>query len=232
MLATSNIELLIHLPWPNELAKEADAHLADLCTKPASIAPVPYDGLSWKKTTLSSAESTSVPPHRLLYAWRIERNDYRGAAAALWERIEMLKLAQTQGVRGQDVDGELVETYLCLINCLVLVDEKMRWLLVQPFESNAVARKTRFAASSAGATDISGEFKRGTRRIVTVDDVRRDYQAHLDRMADFAAGRYPITLDGGFGDEADFVDEDVYMGGALPAPGTERGGMEVDIFAA
>ena len=156
----------------------------------------------------------------------------------------MLKLAQARGVRGADIDVELEETYLSLINCLVLVEEKMRWLLVRPIEMDGSSKKrTRFAVQGIDG-EGEGGIKRGTRRVVTVEDVRREYQGHLDRMADWKAGRYPLLLDdGGVDEDEDEVmeveapsdgEDDVVMAGALMPPGgTGMGtGMEVDVFAA
>ena len=196
LLSSRNIDLLLHLPWSADLAAEADMHLAELCTKPQQLNTVPLG---------SSGTSSTVPPHRLLYAWRIQRSDIRGAAAALWERIQMLKLGQSQGLRGPDVDAEVQETYLALINCLLLVDEQMRWLLVRPIELPR-PKQARFASVASGAGVKSDEIRRGTRRIVTVEDARREYQEELDRVANLQAGRFPINL---YGD--DDTDEDAVM---------------------
>lgn len=146
----------------------------------------------------------------------------------------MIKLAQARGYRGPDVDAELEETYLGLINCLVLVKEKMRWLLVRPVEVGVPGKRARFATAGSAIVDAGEEFKRGSRRIVTVEDVRREYQDHLDRVADLAAGRYPLELEHGGvedGDEEMQVDTDAMaLGPFVPANGAPQG-MEVDVLA-
>ncbi|KAL9050072.1 MAG: hypothetical protein Q9162_006862 [Coniocarpon cinnabarinum] len=232
ILSTSSISTLLHLSWPNELANDADTQLTKICSKPDSLAASQYSGSSLEPNSLGS-DASPIPPHRLLYAWRIQRNNYRGAATALWERVQILKLAQAQGLRGKDVDAELEAMYLSLINCLVLVDEKMRWLLVRPVELSAPGQ-------DASTSETNEDIKRGPRQIVTVDDVRREYQALLDRMSDLAAGRYPMPLqDDAEDDEEDEImeidgdtgDKDVQMRGALMGPGVAQGMPEVDVFA-
>lgn len=189
ILSSTNVDLLFELPWSSELAVEADARLFELSTSTHSL---PSSSNTFEDELIPTNDR--VPPHRLLYAWRIKRNDFRGAASALWEQVQMLKLAQTYGLRGDDIDSELQHTYLNLINCMVLVNHKLRWLLVRPLELEPSATRTPFTKTGTTITDRSEQSKWGARRIITVDHMRREYQEHLDRTANLAAGRVPLEL--------------------------------------
>ena len=234
ILSASNINVLLHLPWSAELAADADAYLAELCTKSHADSES-----STLKDLDESIDQDRLPPHRLLYAWRVQRGDFRGAAAALWESVQSIKGGQYHGIRGNDVDSELQETYLSLINCLILVEERMRWLLVRPVEADCTSGHSRFANTASASLNNKKLVKRGPRKIVTVEDVRQEYQQHLDRVADYAAGRFPLQLeftgddngDDGGSDERMQVDTDALaFGGLVPEKRREQP-MEVDVSA-
>lgn len=97
----------------------------------------------------------------------------------------------------------------------------MRWLLVRPARSADSTKRARF-----GISDLGGDGPQKKRRkVVTLDDVRREYQAELDRMADVEAGRYPLELEGGLGYNEDLDGLSGMPGSFGPMP------MEVDVFA-
>ncbi|TGZ79732.1 hypothetical protein EX30DRAFT_74495 [Ascodesmis nigricans] len=71
--------------------------------------------------------SIAPPFHKVLYAWRIERGDYRGAASILYERLQRL---QTANIGSKDPNSRVVtDAYLALINTLSCVDEDQAWIL-------------------------------------------------------------------------------------------------------
>lgn len=104
-----------------------------------------------------------MPYDRILYAWRINHDDYRGAAEVLYEQLSRL----TGGAFEPD-DDTLLDAYLMLINTLACCGKDEGWILAP-------------VAGSGGGPK---------RRIVTLEDVRREYQAELDRRSEIVQGRF------------------------------------------
>ena len=168
------------------MVQEADAYLAQLCGQSSTSGSSPFT------TTSTPATGLPITPYKTLYAFRTRHSNFRGAALCLWERLQRLRIEQQNGLRGRDVDEEVGQCYLMLINCLCLVDKDMAWILVRPI-----------------VRQHGGQEVRGTRKVVTLDDMRREWQAELDRVADLEAGRYPLgteVMD--WGDEEEEEDEE------------------------
>ncbi|CZR60827.1 uncharacterized protein PAC_10723 [Phialocephala subalpina] len=117
--------------------------------------------------------SVGVPYHKILYAWRIKRGDFRGAAAISFERLQRLQdSGDGDRVLGDDgLETPITKQYIALINALSCVDPKQAWIF-----SEEPARKS----SGAG---LASKHAPPKRKVVTLDDVRRSYQAELDRIA-------------------------------------------------
>ncbi|SPO04229.1 uncharacterized protein DNG_06912 [Cephalotrichum gorgonifer] len=142
-------------------------HNTELTSLPfANLATAVDDILSQKCRSVVDA-ARGVPYHQILYSWRITRNDYRGAASVLLDRIQKFKAAgEGDKLMGDDVlDTPVTRHYLLLINALSCVDPKQAWIFSEDFSA-----------------DGDGE-KGGKRRVVTLADVRRAYQEELDRIA-------------------------------------------------
>lgn len=186
LLAANDIDTLIHTSYSaHGLSALADATISSLASKPTTQTP-------------------TIPYHKILYSFRLQQNDLRGAASCLWDRLQHLRQSQDSGFRGEDVDEEVAECYLALLNCLSLVTPEQAWLLHRPLASNGA----------------QGEKLKRT--VVTLHDVRRAWQEELDRVADVAAGRFAIG-GAGWG-----------LNGSGTMPGSFRGdseGMEVDAVA-
>ncbi len=137
---------------------------------------------------------TGAPPyHQVLYAWRIRRNDYRGAAAVLLDRIQKLRRlgegdhhhqltpagaadnGDGNGSGGDVLDTPITRQYLMLINVLSCVDQKQAWIATEttsPASANA-------GANAPAPAPVPGP----KRRVVTLADIRKEYQDELDRIA-------------------------------------------------
>ena len=111
--------------------------------------------------------------HKILYAWRIKRNDFRGATAISFERLERL---QSSGLADKKLGGELetpvTSQYIALINTLSCVDPKQAWILAE--EQNIKPGK-----GLKGSVAVT----QPRRSVITLEDVRRGYQGELDRLA-------------------------------------------------
>ncbi|KAI9761401.1 MAG: 60S ribosomal protein L35 [Chaenotheca gracillima] len=180
-------EHLLRLPFLH-LQPEVDALLAHKC-----------------HTTLSL--HSSPPYHQILYAWRLQRGDYRGAAEVLHDRLQRLKLVHDS----RDGLGALTQTYLALINTLAVVGENEAWILAGGEEgggglgfsassskslgqpSNGVSTKPGSSLLSSKGSGPGPASTTRKRRIVTINEIRKEYQAELDRVAMIENDRYAFT---------------------------------------
>lgn len=143
-----NIEL-VALPFPG-MQQEVDDILAERCKTTKDVQGYFY--------------------HQVLYALRIKRNNYRGAASVLLDRIQKLRLAgEGDRISGDDMlDTPLTRQYLLLINALSCVDPKQAWV----FDEGGDARK-----------------------VVSLADIRRQYQYELDRIAAIQNNQFGFEAD-------------------------------------
>ena len=113
--------------------------------------------------------TVGVPYHKILYAWRIKRNDFRGAAAIIMERLQKLQQAgEGDRTLGEGVlETPVTKQYVALINALSCVDPKQAWIFQEDLPSKP----------SAGAKSAS------KRKVITLEDIRKSYQEELDRIA-------------------------------------------------
>lgn len=127
---------------------------------------------------------TGIPYHQILYSWRIKRNDYRGAAAVLLDRIQKLRqLGEGDQFTSEDVlDTVITRQYLMLINVLSCVEQKQAWITAEELPS-----------PSAGPG--KGAIVGGKRRVVTLADIRKEYQDELDRIAAIQNNQFGFTAD-------------------------------------
>lgn len=130
--------------------------------------------------------TVSVPYHKILYAWRIKRNDFRGAAAISLSRLQKLQQAgEGDRILGEDgLETPVTKQYVALINALTCVDPKQAWIFQEEPPSK----------SSAGVKNAP------KRKVVTLDDIRKSYQEELDRIAAIENNQFAFG-----GDEMDVL---------------------------
>jgi len=178
-IAKHQTPYLLSLPFTT-LAQDVDGILAGLASK----AP----------TTQEAARCA-----RLLYAYRIRRNDFRGAATAVYELLQRLLARSSAGDGDGDGDEggeEVLRCYLTLTNLLASVGEEERWILA---ETPLAAATTAGAGAGVGV----GLGRKAKRRVVTLEDVRRGYQEELDRRQVLERGGFSfVGAVGGGEDEA------------------------------
>lgn len=132
--------------------------------------------------------STGPPYHKILYSFRIARNDFRGAASILYQRLQRL---QTTSSKYHDPeDGSLTQAYLMLINTLSSVHPDQAWILAEPRVDDG--------PGSWGLGKTKSVLKR---RVITLPDLRKEYQAELDRAAAVEMGQFAFAG----GDEMDVL---------------------------
>jgi nuclear pore complex protein Nup160 len=157
---------LVELPFPN-LENAVDEILAQRCEDAVDIV-------------------TDKPWHQILYAWRIKRNDFRGASAILLDRIHKLRhRGDADEAAGDDVlDTAITRQYLMLINVLSCVEQKQAWITTEEVPSGPQANGS------------SGSFGGpGKRKVVTLADIRREYQEELDRIAAIQNNQFGFVAD-------------------------------------
>ncbi|KAH9823681.1 Nucleoporin [Teratosphaeria destructans] len=146
---------LLALPFEGQLAIEADKVLAEAAKK--------------NLAARSSGAPTAV---QILYAFRAQRSDFRGAAEILYEHLQDLRTSQNHRRAVQDPEDEtLPQLYVLLINTLACAGEDEAYLLAQ--------------GTGLGAK----------RRLVTLDELRREYAVELDKRSDMLHGRYALVGD-------------------------------------
>jgi nuclear pore complex protein Nup160 len=120
------------------------------------------------------------PYHQILYSWRIRHGNYRGAASVLLDRIQKLRRAgEGDKIVGEDIlDTPVTKQYLLLINALSCVDKKQAWIYdegVLDQEQNGIAHLKR--------------------KVVSLADIRKQYQDELDRIAAIQNNQFGFEAD-------------------------------------
>lgn len=261
---TSGLEQLLHFPlWltPN-FSSYVDETLLSLARKQTSFTSS-LDGDAW--------ENNYTPDyHRILHAYRIARNDLRGAAELGYQTVQRLRhardspIAQRALIRRGKVDEEeskrMVEEddfeskeirheLLSLINLLACVDKSEAYILVDldavipatapavgeggtpgkrhvdddvfmddgtpskaPSGSFSQRRRSSGAVSMDSARALTNnntnKHKPSPRRvIVTLEQLRREYQSELDRVSRIQRGDWEFGVDEYEGTEGGAMDE-------------------------
>jgi hypothetical protein len=154
--------VLLGLGIEGDLVQVADEILLELARD--AMEKSPAAGIS---------TSGSAPAyHQILFAYRTGNGDFRGAAAILYEHLERLRNCKgvMRGVVDDPEDETLVRVYALLINTLGCCGEGEGWLL------------------APGGFEKEG----GKRKLVRLEDVRREYVRELDRRSDLVMGRFGI----------------------------------------
>lgn len=144
-------------------------HNKDLMTLPFPGLQDDIDEILEQRCKAKMDVLNGTPYHQILYSWRISHNDYRGAASVLLDRIQKFRHAgEGDKFVGEDVlDTPVTKQYLLLINALSCVDPKQAWIFQEELPPPN-SRESNF---------------QGKRTVVTLSDVRKQYQDELDRVA-------------------------------------------------
>jgi nuclear pore complex protein Nup160 len=132
--------------------------------------------------------NVGIPYHKILYAWRIKRGDFRGAASTSLERLQRLQQSGDgdRAIGDGGLETPVTKQYIALINTLSCVDPKQAWILSEELPLKP------------------GQSKRESqpkRKVVTLDDIRKEYQGELDRIAAIENNQFAFAG----GDEMDVL---------------------------
>ncbi|KAI9656909.1 MAG: hypothetical protein M1821_003548 [Bathelium mastoideum] len=172
------------------LAPIADAILLELARNPPSTTSSSFSAYLESDTTSSSKprKDSRYQWWKILYAFRVSRSDYRGAAEALWEWLNSLRTTHRSGDLADSGANEIDSVFLLLINALASVDPEQAWLLAEVPNS-----KTRGGVIEGSLGIGMGMKGKKERKVITLDDVRKDYSAYLDQVAAVEQGRFAFV---------------------------------------
>ena len=161
------------------------------------------------------------PKPKILAAWRLRHDDFRGAAAALLDSLNRNNQPSSLPQRtGREKTATIVEdgveaTYLTIINLLACAGDGEEWVLA-PSSSRFSPRST---SSSSAHSDVNKSGAAGEtigakakRELITLDDIRAAYQRELDRRSVLETGNFSFALDevtngnGGGGGRGEMMD--------------------------
>lgn len=158
MIAQGQTTALLKFPFVG-LTEDVDTILSNLCSKILNLGSGP-------------------PYHQILYAFRISRGNFRGAATILHDRLQRLKSTSTQ--IHDPADESLIQCYLMIINALSSVSHEDAYILADQRVDDAAPHSWQI-----------GQAKKLLRRkIITLDTLRKEYQAELDRVAAIENGHF------------------------------------------
>ena len=176
MVSGGYVSDILALPFPGSLQKSVDTLLAEHAANEANLPP--------------SAMPT-VPYFRILHAFRLQRGDYRGAAAVLVERLEArherkeaLNMARFGGARAEA--ERALDEYLVGINALALLKDDSG-------EADGGAEDDAWVFVEGDSTAPKGARATKKRRVIKLDGLRERYQNEMDRVEVLEMGRWGIV---------------------------------------
>jgi hypothetical protein len=161
MITQSRTTELLTFPFVG-LTDAVDTILTSLCQKTLNLASGP-------------------PYHQILYSFRISRNNFRGAASILHERLQRLKT--TSSKIHDPADESLTQCYLMIINTLSSVSKEDAYIFAEQ----------RIEGNGPPQWGIGQGKKLLKRQIITLDTLRKEYQAELDHVAAIESGQFPFV---------------------------------------
>ena len=202
---SSSVELLQSLSWPlhPHLSRHLDTHLTTLAKHQTSLPT---------QSNPFANQATAPDYLSILYALRISQTNYRGAVSVLYDR---LRLIQRSGKARSDPKATaLRHALLGLINAMSCMGKEERWIVVDVGDHRDTRRALGGGVDGFRVEEGEAEEERSRKRrrvIVTLADLRREYQATLDRCARVERGDFEF-------DDYDAEEEEE----------EEEGRMEVD----
>ncbi|CBX92349.1 hypothetical protein LEMA_P050550.1 [Plenodomus lingam JN3] len=161
MISQSQATELLKFPFVG-LTNDVDAILSSLCHQTLNLASGP-------------------PYHQTLYSFRISRQNFRGAASILYERLQRLKT--TSSKIHDPADESLAQCYLMIINTLASVNKEDAYILADQ----------KIDGIAAPQWGIGQGKKLLKRQVITLDSLRKDYQAEIDRVAAIESGQFAFV---------------------------------------
>lgn len=150
------------------------------------LVALPFPGMSQdvddilaQKCRIAMDVVHGFPYHQVLYSWRIRHSNFRGAASVLMDRILKLRIAgEGDKITGEDIlDTPVTKQYLLLINALSCIEPKQAWIYDEGVDHEQNA-------------DVPVK-----RKVVSLADIRKQYQDELDRIAAIQNNQFGFEAD-------------------------------------
>ena len=195
------------LPWAMQphLSRHIQQHLSKQAAKQRSVIKSP-DTVSRR----SSFSSPKIDYVRIMSAIQMSQNDFRGAVSVLYTRLQSLR--KTTKARSDPHATEIRHAYLTLINAMTCVKQDEAYILVAVEDHHESKPRINGDVSMAGAEDETSVPTRARQRkkiILTLEDLRKEYQAVLDRCNRLEIG--DIAYEGLGDGESDEEDDEMVM---------------------
>lgn len=199
--ATESVQLLQRLPLDLHplIARVIDEHLTSLAQQQTSV-----PGLSSRMWT----SENEIDYWKILYALRVNRQDYRGGVSLLMNRLHLVK--KSSQAKNDPQATALRHTLLALINALSCVAPDEAYILTPVNENSANSKNIQ---RDSEGRDLETGWKPRKRIIVTLEDLRREYQQLLDRCSRIERGDFDFDAGTrGEGSESEFDGETITNG--------------------
>ncbi|KIW99708.1 uncharacterized protein Z518_11121 [Rhinocladiella mackenziei CBS 650.93] len=192
--APGAVKILQSLPWTTypHLARHMDQHLVSLAKNQTSVGT---------KYSQWLAGDGSLDYLAILYAMRVAQKDYHGAVTVLYDRLRLIR--RSGRARHDPQATALRQVLLSLINVMACVGPEEAYLLAE------VDDKARLSQENEENAPVNVEnVKRRRRIIITLEDLRKEYQEILDKCSRIERGDFDFEIDG----ETDEEDDDDFLG--------------------
>lgn len=181
--ATETLKLFQTLPLDlhPRIARVVDDHLTKLAQKQAQV-----PGLSSRMWSTD----VGIDYLKILYALRVGRQDYRGAISVLMDRLRLVK--KSSQARNDPRAAVLRSTLLALINTLSCVAPDEAYVVTPIVQDMADAMDIQ---QDGEGRDMETGWKARKRIIITLEDLRREYQQLLDKCSRIERGDFDFDAD-------------------------------------
>lgn len=173
---------LLPIGFHPHLSRHVDQHLSGLARKQKSISG--HQNRLW-------TSDIEVDHLKVLHAFRISQKDYRSAVTVLLDRLRLIK--KSSQARNDPEATQIRHALLALINALSCVAPDEAYLLTDVEES---AKTNGVIVNNYGeGVDRKENSTQRKRIIITIDDLRREYQQLLDRCSRIERGDFDFEMD-------------------------------------
>ena len=176
------------------LAAHMDQHLSNLAKKQTSVPDIWYN------------HPNQIDYLKILHAIRVSQGDYRGSLSVLLDRVRLVK--KSSRARADPQATELRRALLTLINAMTCVEPDEAYILTNVDEPANGRQKSLTNGGDMDVDAATAEPKKTKRIIITLDDLRREYQKVLDRCSRIERGDFDFGGDITSDDEDEDEDED------------------------
>ncbi|OAP54504.1 hypothetical protein AYL99_10952 [Fonsecaea erecta] len=176
------VQTLQSLPWAMypQLARHMDSHLVSLAKSQLTSSNL-------------SSDNGKVDYLSIMHAVRISQNDYRGAITVLYDRLRLIR--KSARARHDPKATALRHVLLALINLMACMAPDEAYILVETENSKAARNPINGEVANLQHDVEMMKMNKRRRVIITLEDLRKEYQAILDRCSRIERGDFNFEID-------------------------------------